>query len=718
MTNKRYHILKKNHANVRPVEHLFVDVESRLVAQDDCTTVHKLWFGWTCYWRRRPDGEPDQVIYERFKTVAAFWDIVIKRCQRKRPLNLVAHNVNYDFGVLNIFDELTARDFELQHIYLAGMTAILSFVHDSYKILVLDNANWYKSPLADIGQALGYPKLDVDPLTATEAEADPYCKRDTEILLKGWQTFYSFIDKHDLGKWGHTLPSQAFNAYRHRFMDYPIHIHADKPALELERAAYHGGRTSIFYKGHLNTDQYYYLDVNSMYPYVMAQYDAPRQMHSIKEHVSLTLLREYLKSYQCIAQVDIDTDEPCYPVKNKGHIVYPVGQFTTTLCTPELEYALEHKHILAIERVVRYNSAPLFKSYVNFFYNLKREYKNDENAPFYLMVKLFLNSLYGKFGQRSIQMEKVEIDDPDIARCCRIVDHSTEKSIRLYRFGDQLWQQVDKGESYNSAPAIAAHVCAFARMYLWSIIKKAGREHVYYCDTDSLIVDRVGFDNLLGYLDDSALGSLKVEQTANNVTLYAPKCYQFGDTIKRKGVPKKALQIADNAWEYDQFPSFRQQSRWQPGTPFHTTRTQRTLTYRLYDGTVDKKGWVTPFSAYDLEIPIVIPPEDLQKVAQLRITKETMSQTLKVDAKTIFSIWDHKKGNWRQARDSQGNIVPLEYSQWDSKATELGFDDLRALKDETLQTISTWEEIRAIDREIYAKLHPAPDTSSTTPMPW
>jgi len=658
------------------------------------------------------------VVYERFHTIDAFWDIVIKRCTRKRPLNLVAHNVNYDFGVLDIFEQLTARGFELQHIYLAGMTAILSFAHDSYKILVLDNANWYKVPLAELGEALGYPKLDVDPLTATEEEADPYCKRDCEILLKAWQTFYTFIDQHNLGKWGHTLPSQAFNAYRHRFMSYPIHIHADKDVLELERAAYHGGRTSIFYKGNLNSDQYYYLDVNSMYPYVMAQHQAPRRMHSIKEHVTLALLKEYLKSYQCIAQVTISTEEPCYPVKHKGHIVYPVGQFTTTLCTPELEYALEHKHILAVERVVRYDSAPLFKSYVNFFYNLKKEYKADDKAAFYLMVKLFLNSLYGKFGQRSISMEPVEIDDPDIARCCRIVDHSTGKAIRLYRFGDQLWQQVDQGEAYNSAPAIAAHVCAFARMYLWSLIKKAGREHVYYCDTDSLIVDSVGFSRLHDRLEETRLGALKVEQTADNVTLYAPKCYQFGDTTRRKGVPRKAKQIAANSWEYDQFPSFRQQSRWTPGTPFHTTRAQRTLTYRIYDGTESTKGWVTPFNAIDLEIPVNIPEEDLHRAAQLQVVRETMSQALKIDAKTIFSIWDHKKGTWRQAKDSQGNIVPLEYSRWDSKATELGFSDLRALKDETLHTLAQWEQMRAIDREIYTTLHPSPDTSTKLPMPW
>jgi len=526
------------------------------------------------HWKRRPDAQTDGLDYRRFTTVNEFWDLATDWVTANHPLYLVTHNVNYDLGVLDVFAQLEARGYTLTNIYLGGMTAILTFTNGKHKIVVLDNSNYFQGTLASLGDALGFPKLDVDPLTATEKEADPYCKRDCDILLRAWQTYYQFLDTHDLGKWGKTLPSQAFNAYRHRFMGHAIHIHADERTLEIERNAYHGGRTSIFYKGGLDAGPYYYLDVNSMYPYVMAEHEYPRRMHTTKDAVSVDQLRQMLKKYQCIAAVTVRTDEPVYQTEHSGHAIHPVGQFKVTLSTPELQYALDHGHILDVHTVTRYASAPLFKSYVRFFYGLKTEYKAEDNGAFYLMVKLFLNSLYGKFGQRSSQMVKVDIEDPDIAKCCAIVKAKTGKVRRLYRFGSTLWEQETGGEAYNSAPAIAAHVTAYARMFLWSLMQQAGKGHYYYCDTDSLIVDQVGYEHLTHLLDDSRLGALKVEHKSDTCTLRAPKCYTFGDTTKRKGVPKKARQIAENAWAFESFPSFRTQATWDGKTPHHGHKPQ------------------------------------------------------------------------------------------------------------------------------------------------
>ena len=120
MGRRRYHLLKPNKSSVRPIAHLFVDVESKLIPIDEKQTEHRLWFGWTCYWLRRPSEAHDTIRYDRFTDLASFWDIVESRSYPKRPLYLVSHNVNYDFGVLDAFGSMEQRGYTLTQIYLSG----------------------------------------------------------------------------------------------------------------------------------------------------------------------------------------------------------------------------------------------------------------------------------------------------------------------------------------------------------------------------------------------------------------------------------------------------------------------------------------------------------------------------------------------------------------------------------------------------------------------
>jgi len=207
-------------------------VESHVDDVDDVEAEHTLWFGWAAYWRRRPEREKDTLVYRRFTSIEQFWGITLSYVQPKMPLYLVSHNVNYDFAILKIFDQLEAEGFEMYSIYLGNLAAIIRFRRGKEKIILLDNSNFFSGKLAALGETVGFPKLDVDPLTMTEAEGDPYCKRDVEILVKLWEFYYHFLDEHDLGNWGATLPSQAFHAYRHRFMPHKIVIHANYRCLD------------------------------------------------------------------------------------------------------------------------------------------------------------------------------------------------------------------------------------------------------------------------------------------------------------------------------------------------------------------------------------------------------------------------------------------------------------------------------------------------------
>jgi len=106
-----------------------------------------------------------------------------------------------------------------------------------------------------------------------------------------------------------------------------------------------------------------------------------------------------------------------------------------------------------------------------------------------------------------------------------------------------IQEESTEAEGRNSHPAIAAHVTAFGRILLWRLINQAGRENVFYSDTDSLFVNKVGLDRLSNQLDKDNLGALKIEWESDDVMIRDNKDYQIDGVGKTKGVRKNAMQL-------------------------------------------------------------------------------------------------------------------------------------------------------------------------------
>jgi hypothetical protein len=591
---RRPHYLRENRGRDKPLVVIFVDVETKQEQVSPDKTVHKLWFGWALYWQRRGKGRRDTEQWLFFRDTNTFWDWLAKKHNRKHTLHLISHNINYDMQVLNFAQELQARGYKLTRIYNKGTTTIIRAQKPHQPLVILDNMNWFKCSLRALGDAVGLAKLDVDPLTADEDLVIPYCKRDVEIMHEAWRQWFQFIDEHDLGNWSATLPGQAFNAFKHRFMKHRILVHNDENALALEREAYRGGRTSVFYRGSLAGKRVIKLDINSAYPAAMKTTYMPIKLLFHTRHITIKELQTLLETKCAIARVTLETQEPVFPVKYKGHNTYPVGRFTTVLSTPELQHALDNCHIVSVKEAAIYEQAIIFAEYVDYFYQMKDRYKREQNWPFYMMTKLMLNGLYGKFGQRATSFREVEPGDDVIDSATILIDASGKKQGNVYRYGNQLFIEEEAGESNDSVVAIAAHVTAAVRIRLWNLIKKAGRDNVYYCDTDSLFVSEDGLRNLIDEIDPHALGKLKLEDTAEDCEILAPKTYFWHGKWTRKGIPKDALETGENAFTFDMFPSMRGIAAKGGASEYYTKKMTRTLTYTIYDGEVTEEGWVKP----------------------------------------------------------------------------------------------------------------------------
>jgi len=535
---------------------IFYDTETEIITDDNGIIHFPLRLGVARYIELNADTSVKKEDTCIFYDTESFIEFVLDKCKKKKRLYLFAHNAGFDIRVLDLHNHFNDRGFTSEPPIINNRVFIWDVKTSTNTLVFLDTANYGVISVDKLGSDMGYDKLDVDFNTVSDEELITYCKRDVEILEKFMYGFIVFLYDNNLGAFRSTIASQAFNTYRYRFMKIPPTIHTNEKALALERDSYYGGRVECRFIGDLNDGKYYYVDFNSMYPYVMLNLPVPHKFRGMTYKVSLNLLKMRVKTSYVIAKVLVKTDEPAYAIKLKGKLVFPIGTFKVILHQPDLKYALEQGHILYCYECSVYDARPIFSEYVDFFYHLKQLYTTKGNKSWRYITKLFLNSLYGKFGQRETTRKIVGESESDLIFRIPCSSEETEERYQYVMWFGVLFKEFRLGETAYSCPAIAASITSYARHRLWHYLKIAGLNNVYYMDTDSYIVNQSGYDNLTPHIDPSKLGYLAVEDTANNVRINGNKDYVFGDVVKHKGLPKTAIQLSDNLWEYTQFQGF------------------------------------------------------------------------------------------------------------------------------------------------------------------
>ena len=514
--------------------------------------------------------------------------------RKDHTLYVYAHNLKYDLQLSGLLTILLDKGWKVSLFVVEDPPTFIRLKKGRKSILMVDTFNYWQFSVDKMGQQLGLSKLTMPDDQQPLEDWVRYCKRDVEVLSKYLLEFMGFLTANDLAGLGLTLASQAFRAFRHRFMPCEIIIHKDEDVIALERQAYSGGRVEAYYIGEKSGSDFFKLDVNSMYPFVMKDHLYPVRLIAFSEDVPLSKLGYLLDRYYCIAKVELETEEAVYPLKHNHKLIFPTGRFETSLHHSELVYALEHKHLISIQQLAVYDQDRIFDGYIDFFYGMKLEGEREGNQIIRQQAKILMNSLYGKFGQR--EMVSKIVDNQGEERYTRLTGYSEALgcAVEVNYLGKQIELRYKGGESAYSFPAIAGAVTAYARMYLWQLITSAGLDHVYYLDTDSLMVDPVGYANLTPYEDPNRLGSLKVEGVSQLIRINGAKDYRFGEDVKHKGLPKSAQQITPNLWIYQQF---RGAKSWiKQGLPVGAEVYQRTKERKTpYDkGVILESGKVIP----------------------------------------------------------------------------------------------------------------------------
>lgn len=575
----KFRRIAANHASSSPSSFLFFDTETKQIDSigDETLAFHKFSCAHARYFRF-DGGKFTRRCNESFSTQAGLWKWIYERTDKRRPLYVFAHNIIFDLISADMIGQFRKCNIDVASLgkrktYLPDgqyqesdrtiavidsppFILCLEHIATKSKIYLIDTLNYFNSPLTDIASSVGIEKIAVDFATCTQVELLEHCIRDVEIIERAIEKLLLWHRKNELGKFKFTAAGIAWHAYRHRFMPAKLFSHDCDEVKKIERQSYFGGQTECYKLGNIGC-RVYALDVASLYPSVMARNLYPTCL--VDYCLDCKLLGDIPQGNlrNVIADVGLCTENLTFPYRRIGDTIYPLGHYRTVLSGPELEYAMANGLIKDFYSYARYRVEDIFTAYVDYFWQQRIHQTVIGNRTHADFCKICLNSLYGKFAQKTPQW----VDEPSILASRQWstwieVDMVNNRVDRYRSVGDVTQRKSEPVESAGSIPAISSFVTSYGRQRMRHLRYIAGQGNVYYLATDMIVVNETGYNNLFdaGEIASQELGKLRFKFTADDFCARGSSRYYSNGKLTVAGLRSNAVPVEGNTYCEAVFP--------------------------------------------------------------------------------------------------------------------------------------------------------------------
>jgi hypothetical protein len=350
-------------------------------------------------------------------------------------------------------------------------------------------------------------KLHISNSWNLKNETIKYCEQDCISLHQVISNFNSEVyNKFSLNIHNYpTLPSLAFSIWRtHYLKDHKIPIITGE-IYNFIKQSYTGGHIDVYKPWGINIFRY---DVNSLYPYVMANFPMPVNNIMYFEGDITKVNPEAFGFFECKVTTPEYLERPLLQTKvkinSKNSTVAPLGKWRQVIFSEEINEYKKNGYSFEILCGYTFDKENIFKEYVNELYSIKQ--KSPKNSTWYLKSKLLMNSLYGKFGMNPHLPVHLIIDHEEIANYQNDdniivgVEPLSQNKVIISLFNENIIY------NFKINVSIASAITSYSRIYMSKFLGDNDL-NIYYTDTDSIDVDKPLDNKLVG----KELGQFKLE---------------------------------------------------------------------------------------------------------------------------------------------------------------------------------------------------------------
>lgn len=277
-----------------------------------------------------------------------------------------------------------------------------------------------------------------------------------------------------------------------------------------------------------------------------------------------------------------------YRNEEKGRYVRRLTNFSCAYTKKEWDF-INHVYNIKIKKIESYyrKSSRYMKPFIDVLFSLKAEAKKSKNFGREEAIKILINNLSGKYGQREQFTEEIYLTKEQLkffknnikvkyqfGVTSKILNneemsnfkigekemkylHTKEKEVGGYNIIEALENKnISKTRKYYQDVGVAGVITSYARQQLFSSIIKLGIKNFIYSDTDSIISRAsLSFIKKKLSISDYDLGSWSIVMKFNEVTIGSAKKYVLVNTIEKidkivlSGANKTKMSIEEIKWK-------------------------------------------------------------------------------------------------------------------------------------------------------------------------
>lgn len=576
-TLTRPHYVKHNAVTRVPRSYIYLDTEAhRTVGPRRELQTFRLATAAYDTKRHHGDGWKDR---EWFRSTSpdGLWRWIDSKCRTKARTVLVAHNLAYDLRISKAFELLPALGWSFRAGRVDDGQAWMMFRNAGRTLFMVDTLSWVPTSLEALGELVGLAKVPLPDWEDDDAAWFARCDRDVEILAEVWRRLMAWVEVDDLGNWKPSGAGQSWGAFRHRFMAYPLLVHADDDARAAERHAAHTGRCEAWRVGKLTGGPYTEWDFTTAYARIGAECDLPVQLCGEVVRPDLATMLDAPANRAYLIECSVTTDVPTVPRRGDTGISWPVGTFATTLWSSEVALAVAAGAHVDVSRAWVYRCAPALAPFCTWVLDGLEGRRGVVDPVVRVALKHWSRAIIGRTAAQWSRWEPWGTAPHADVALAKVTDVGAGEDYQLLQLGHQWIRQVGAPDNPDAMVAIMSWVMAESRVRLWDAMQRAGIENVVYVDTDSLIVSERGSARLAS----AEISGLRIKGRWADLEVLGPRQLIPGARLRAAGVPRGAVRIGTDTWEAEVWSGLRRSIR--EGTPSAVAVERRTFRLRGTD---------------------------------------------------------------------------------------------------------------------------------------
>lgn len=332
------------------------------------------------------------------------------------------YNLDYDvIAILKYYgDDIITRLYLTKEIVIDGISIsyvprkFLTLKYRGKTVYIFELMQYFNMSLDNAGKKyLGKRKKEIggkkvkkkllELFRQNPTKVIEYCEYDAELTVELAEKLESMLQVSGIDVVKYYSCGYLAKQYlkKHGVSFNPLR---DEKVIDFVRPAYFGGRIEFMRRGTFK--RVYQYDINSAYPYAITKLE---QIIGYKFAKQVDPTARYF-FVECTVNIPKDTHFSPLAYRNKqGLITYPTGVLSLTIDCITFNTLKKEGMIKSVQKVLNVytNGEKPFKKLVERMYNRRQVAPADENY----ILKIILNSLYGKFAEK--RKDYVEIEESE-----------------------------------------------------------------------------------------------------------------------------------------------------------------------------------------------------------------------------------------------------------------------------------------------------------------